>query len=265
MPTYRTTEKFITPMESGGRWGEAVCDFFACLMQHSKDRALERKSLYYWVCAYANNQWNVSDEIGALDHLFSCCIRIHDLQIFGKIFPQSLHQLIGCLTCNGLWFNNLEGFEITAVCQQERIHPIVASDVPCEKLRELFPLWTKMPSAIRGSAIFADSQGNSQKDEPQKLAKDFCSKLPLQFCLGDFVDLLMFMKFPHFFPFLPPVKSPSNRRVWCIYETYVSTLEQRAHQGAKKTCSVLKTTMTPQENRGSWNRRGFLKVSSFWF
>lgn len=45
-------------------WGEAVCDFFACLMQHSKDRALERKSLYYWVCAYANNQWNVSDEIG---------------------------------------------------------------------------------------------------------------------------------------------------------------------------------------------------------
>ena len=55
-------------MESGGRWGEAVCDFFACLMQHSKDRALERKSLYYWVCAYANNQWNVSDEIGALDH-----------------------------------------------------------------------------------------------------------------------------------------------------------------------------------------------------
>ena len=47
------------------RWGEPVCDFTACLRQHAKDRNLDRTARYYWVCAYANNQWNVSGEIGA--------------------------------------------------------------------------------------------------------------------------------------------------------------------------------------------------------
>eukprot|EP00913_Durusdinium_trenchii_P000363 g333.t1 len=46
-------------------WGEPVCDFTACLRQHSKDRNLRKATLYYWVCAYANNQWNVRGEIGA--------------------------------------------------------------------------------------------------------------------------------------------------------------------------------------------------------
>ncbi|CAK9041618.1 E3 ubiquitin-protein ligase TRIM71 [Durusdinium trenchii] len=45
-------------------WGEPVCDFTACLRQHSKDRNLRKATLYYWVCAYANNQWNVRGEIG---------------------------------------------------------------------------------------------------------------------------------------------------------------------------------------------------------
>lgn len=45
-------------------WGEPVCDFTACLRQHAKDRNLDRTARYYWVCAYANNQWNVSGEIG---------------------------------------------------------------------------------------------------------------------------------------------------------------------------------------------------------
>ena len=47
------------------RWGEPVSDFTACLRQHRNDRKLSRASLYYWVCAYANNQWNVYSEIGA--------------------------------------------------------------------------------------------------------------------------------------------------------------------------------------------------------
>lgn len=121
--------------------------------------------------------------------------------------PPSTYRMLDKLmeACNGLWFNNLGEFEISADCQQERIHPIVASDVPCEKLRELFPLWTKMPSAIRGSAIFADSQGNSQKGwTPKNWPFGFLFQIPnCNFCLGDFVDLLIFMKIP---PFFPPVK-----------------------------------------------------------
>lgn len=114
--------------------------------------------------------------------------------------------------CNGLWFNNLEGFEITADCQQERIHPIVASDVPCEKLRELFPLWTKMPSAIRASAIFADSKGQFPKRmNPNKWPRISVSKLPLQFwCWVILLIFWIFMKFPPFFP-LPPACTNSSR------------------------------------------------------
>ncbi|CAE7395461.1 Trim71 [Symbiodinium pilosum] len=45
-------------------WGEPVVDFAACLRQHQHDRNLPR-STAYWVCAYANNQWVVHEEIGA--------------------------------------------------------------------------------------------------------------------------------------------------------------------------------------------------------
>lgn len=44
-------------------WGEPVVDFVACLEQHSKDRELPVDTSY-WVCAYANNQWNIQADMG---------------------------------------------------------------------------------------------------------------------------------------------------------------------------------------------------------
>ena len=45
-------------------WGEPVLDFVKCLEQHAVDRGLGVDSPY-WVCAYANNQWKLDDEIGS--------------------------------------------------------------------------------------------------------------------------------------------------------------------------------------------------------
>jgi hypothetical protein len=44
-------------------WGEPVLNFVKCLEQHAVDRKLGVDSPY-WVCAYANNQWKLDDEIG---------------------------------------------------------------------------------------------------------------------------------------------------------------------------------------------------------
>ena len=44
-------------------WGESVLDFVKCLKQHAVDRGLGDHGPY-WVCAYANNQWKLDDEIG---------------------------------------------------------------------------------------------------------------------------------------------------------------------------------------------------------
>eukprot|EP00933_Yihiella_yeosuensis_P078445 TRINITY_DN8994_c0_g3_i1.p1 TRINITY_DN8994_c0_g3~~TRINITY_DN8994_c0_g3_i1.p1 ORF type:complete len:532 (-),score=91.80 TRINITY_DN8994_c0_g3_i1:1683-3278(-) len=52
-------------------WGEPVLLFVSCLAQHCKDRQLFSKrddtpdTVFYWVCAYANNQWNVGAELGS--------------------------------------------------------------------------------------------------------------------------------------------------------------------------------------------------------
>jgi len=44
-------------------WGEAIAAFTKCLEQHAADRQLSRDSPY-WVCAYANNQWKLGNEVG---------------------------------------------------------------------------------------------------------------------------------------------------------------------------------------------------------
>jgi hypothetical protein len=58
-------------------WGEPVVQFLACLKQHAKDRGLIyqpgdeyyvkdvslSRSPYYWVCAYANNQYKLESEL----------------------------------------------------------------------------------------------------------------------------------------------------------------------------------------------------------
>ncbi|CAL1171917.1 unnamed protein product, partial [Cladocopium goreaui] len=44
-------------------WQEAVCRFVACLRQHAELR--NAVGLAYWVCAYANNQHKLQDEISA--------------------------------------------------------------------------------------------------------------------------------------------------------------------------------------------------------
>mmetsp|Transcript_51143 Transcript_51143/g.130136 ORF Transcript_51143/g.130136 Transcript_51143/m.130136 type:complete len:792 (+) Transcript_51143:117-2492(+) len=45
-------------------WGESLLAFITCIRCHSTDRALGEYSPY-WICAYANNQWNVHGEVGA--------------------------------------------------------------------------------------------------------------------------------------------------------------------------------------------------------
>ena len=43
-------------------WGESVFDFIQCITRHSIDRKLGMRAPY-WVCAYANNQWKLDEEI----------------------------------------------------------------------------------------------------------------------------------------------------------------------------------------------------------
>ncbi|CAL1126310.1 unnamed protein product, partial [Cladocopium goreaui] len=43
-------------------WFEPVCKFLACLEQHALVRELS-SSTFYWVCAYANNQHCVEEDI----------------------------------------------------------------------------------------------------------------------------------------------------------------------------------------------------------
>jgi len=45
-------------------WGEAVMDFIRCLVEHSRRRSLNKDSPY-WVCAYANNQWQLGEDVTA--------------------------------------------------------------------------------------------------------------------------------------------------------------------------------------------------------
>jgi hypothetical protein len=45
-------------------WGEPVKRFVHCLKQHTQDRRL-RGGTPYWVCAYANNQWQLSGAVSA--------------------------------------------------------------------------------------------------------------------------------------------------------------------------------------------------------
>eukprot|EP00928_Gymnodinium_smaydae_P063564 TRINITY_DN47107_c0_g1_i2.p1 TRINITY_DN47107_c0_g1~~TRINITY_DN47107_c0_g1_i2.p1 ORF type:complete len:1081 (+),score=138.48 TRINITY_DN47107_c0_g1_i2:349-3243(+) len=43
-------------------WGEPVCLFVTCVERHGKLRHLPKDSPY-WVCAYANNQWNLGTDV----------------------------------------------------------------------------------------------------------------------------------------------------------------------------------------------------------
>jgi hypothetical protein len=47
-------------------WGEPVFDFVACIEKHAFDRNLDENTSY-WVCAYANNQHNLGNEVGGSD------------------------------------------------------------------------------------------------------------------------------------------------------------------------------------------------------
>lgn len=44
-------------------WGEPVVQFIACVAKHLHHRKLA-ETVPYWVCAYANNQWQLNDELG---------------------------------------------------------------------------------------------------------------------------------------------------------------------------------------------------------
>mmetsp|Transcript_88694 Transcript_88694/g.237183 ORF Transcript_88694/g.237183 Transcript_88694/m.237183 type:complete len:870 (-) Transcript_88694:190-2799(-) len=45
-------------------WGEPVSDFVECIATHAELRMLQDSSPY-WVCAYANNQWDLGSEIAS--------------------------------------------------------------------------------------------------------------------------------------------------------------------------------------------------------
>mmetsp|Transcript_97228 Transcript_97228/g.222779 ORF Transcript_97228/g.222779 Transcript_97228/m.222779 type:complete len:870 (+) Transcript_97228:3-2612(+) len=45
-------------------WGEPVSDFVECIATHAELRMLKDSSAY-WVCAYANNQWDLGSEIAS--------------------------------------------------------------------------------------------------------------------------------------------------------------------------------------------------------
>ncbi|CAE7291840.1 unnamed protein product [Symbiodinium sp. KB8] len=45
-------------------WGEPVFHFVACVVKHSEQRRLGSASTY-WVCAYANNQWELAYDVAA--------------------------------------------------------------------------------------------------------------------------------------------------------------------------------------------------------
>ena len=40
-------------------WGEPFNDFIKYLKEHAEDYGLNKNTTYYWICAYANNQWNL--------------------------------------------------------------------------------------------------------------------------------------------------------------------------------------------------------------
>merc|ERR1740117_1351564 len=52
-------------------WGEEVPLMIRCLRQHSKDRELKRQEQLFWICAYANNQHKLKEEIGDGDRPLS--------------------------------------------------------------------------------------------------------------------------------------------------------------------------------------------------
>ncbi|CAE8713181.1 unnamed protein product [Polarella glacialis] len=45
-------------------WGERIIEMLYCLVSHSESRNLKRDS-GYWVCAYANNQWTLDNELSS--------------------------------------------------------------------------------------------------------------------------------------------------------------------------------------------------------
>ena len=44
-------------------WGEPVLDFVNVLHRHCADRMQDLRTTYYWICAYANNQWKLNEEV----------------------------------------------------------------------------------------------------------------------------------------------------------------------------------------------------------
>lgn len=64
-------------------WGAPVRDFIACLEQHAGDRCLGEDAPY-WVCAYANNQWDVGTAVtkDPADSAFRRAMRISEGTLF---------------------------------------------------------------------------------------------------------------------------------------------------------------------------------------
>lgn len=45
-------------------WGETIASFMACIHAHAKDRKQQGfDTSAYWICAYANNQWDLADDM----------------------------------------------------------------------------------------------------------------------------------------------------------------------------------------------------------
>mmetsp|Transcript_106686 Transcript_106686/g.299756 ORF Transcript_106686/g.299756 Transcript_106686/m.299756 type:complete len:900 (+) Transcript_106686:76-2775(+) len=137
-------------------WGEAVSRFVACLRQHSQDRNFDW-NCPYWICAYANNQWNIDDELSAHDPGQTPFRRAIDLSIgtvsildeeaacFGRIWcgfeawisiVVEKDQLYDIYTLSG---NSAVGIT-DGVAHADLVHgEHTANDLKCERER-LFPI-----------------------------------------------------------------------------------------------------------------------------
>ena len=63
----------------GGRWGEPVLEFIACLEQHARDRSVDLNTTGYWASGYALSQWNVEDlSRDPLQSCFAKAMRLSD-------------------------------------------------------------------------------------------------------------------------------------------------------------------------------------------
>lgn len=135
-------------------WGEPVLSFVACLRRHCELRSPGNVDLPYWVCAYANNQWKLAEDVSS-DPATSAFNRALDFCI-GTVTVLDK----GSQTYSRIWC----GFEIAATLQaKEKLYDVVTALEYEDPLEEI----THRAVAITdGQAVgYTDANGSSWQQE----------------------------------------------------------------------------------------------------